>query len=604
MCTTKKFHPKLLVDFNEDYLNQIEDSCAHYANYVQNNSKYKLKSRREYLELEQRNQEEYLRRLQNEALERFKLYEQQEANNRMLEIEAKQKRFNFLKKQMEDDLKRRQEQKDKEKQLDKEYMDNLVNRNSQFEQEKNKLEEQLKLEIQQEYEQKIKDAEQREQAARKKIQQTVSQINELDESVMDVDMVEEYEPEIVQDKMADESTIEMDVEVATPVRPNISDQTTQKDYRPSIKINSHVNLLTESPDQKYKPSIRINPKLNALTESPRQELKSSVKINQDFHVSKQTDFSDLELKEKQRLEWLKSRTIHGHASDSKIQNMLKHDDLLSSLDEQAIFRAKLFEHFTKKEDRVDQIDFDEIIKPYAKTFPQLDKQLELNILNDLVYVPDDDLCFDEKKFRLNDSAELHSFRYIDLEEILSRILYRPVQIQLNLVNKSCINYFLFDLRLEDHLLALRKYVLFENGVFAQKFVDELMLRIEDMHYNGQFVDLQFLLSPIYLKEAFAKACTLFKNCQFISNLSIRLKSKKNNTKVSGLLNYLDTIELNYDTEWPLNIVINQANLDLYNEIFGFLLKIKFVLSALNNIWQTLRRYGKFFLIFYFFLNRN
>ncbi|RNA30941.1 Gamma-tubulin complex component 6 [Brachionus plicatilis] len=575
LCTSKKFHPKLKVDFNEDYLNQIEDSCSKYADFVRNNSKYKLKSRREYLELEQQKQEEYLRRLQNEAFERFKQYEQQEAENRLLEIEAKQKRFNFLKKQMEEELKRRQEEKEREKQKDREYMDTLVNRNSQFQQEKHRLEEQLKIEIKQEYEEKMSEAEQREKDARRKIEQTVNKIKHLDESAMDVDM---EEAEIDQEKVIDESDVEMEVVVDTPVKPKISDQTTQKDYRSSIKLNDQVNSLTQSPGQMYKPK------------SPAQQSKSSVKMSQNFHVSKQSDFLDLEQKDKQRLEWLKSRAVHGHASDSKIQNMLKHNDLLSSLDEQAMFRAKLFDHFTKKEDRVEQINFDEIIQPYQERFPRLDKPLELNLLTNLSYVSDDDLCFEEKKYQPSDSAQSHSFRFVDLEEILSRILYRPVQVQLKLVNKSCINYFLFDLRLEDHLQALRKYVLFENGVFAQKFVDELMLKVEDMHYNGHFVDLEFLLSPIFIKEAFAKTCSLFKNCQFISNLLIRLKSKINNSKTSRLLNYLDMIELAYEAQWPLNIIINQTNLNFYNEIFGFLLKIKFVLSALNNIWQTLRRY--------------
>lgn len=565
---------------------------------MRENSKFQLKSRREYLKIEQRYHEEYLRRLQSEALERFKHYEKQEAENRLLEIEAKQKRFNFLKNQMEEELKRRQEEKQKEKELDKEYMETLVNRNSELSQEKKRMEEQLKLEIKQEYEKKILDAEQREQDARKRIEQTLNKIKDLDESAMDVDMDEQM-PEIQDKHSLDRSTIEMEVvEVETPIKPKITDQTTQNDYKSSIRLNKQVNSSTESPELLYKPSIKINQNLNALTESPVHDKKPSVRINENFHASKQSNISDLELKDKQRLEWLKSRAVYGHASDSKIQNILKHDSLLSSLDEQAIIRARLFEHFTKKEDRVDQINFDEIIKPYAKSFPKLDQDLETNILANLNYVSDDDLCFEEKKFRVADSMSLHSFKYIDLEQILSKILYRPVQVQLNLVNKSCINFFLFELKLEDHLQALRKYVLFENGVFAQKFVDELMVKIEDMHYTGHFVDLEFLLSSIYLKEAFAKACYLFKGCKFVNNLMIRLRSKNNNSQMSGLMNYLDMIELDYQAQWPLNIVINQTNLDLYNQIFGFLLKIKFVLSALNNIWQALRRFGNYSLNFY------
>lgn len=622
MCKTRAFYPKLKVDFNESYLNQIEKACTDYATYTTLNSKYQLKSRREYLEEQSRVQEEYLTRLQNEALERFRQYEKEENENRLLELEAKQKRFNFLKQQMELDLKRRQDEKEKQKQDDKEYMDKLVNRDAQFNEEKKRLEEQLKQEIKQEYEEKIRDAEIREQTAKKRIEETTKKIEQLDNSIMDVDMEVEKSPEknseFVPDKV-ELSDVEMEVVSETPVKQKISDQTVEKDFRPSIKIQNEINALTESPvqsykpsvkistnvnalseslSQSYKPSIKINTEINSLTQSPTQTTyKSSVKLSDKYHASKESDLFELEQKEKNRIEWLKSRNLKGHSSDSKIKDYIEdYKDQMDSLEEQNVLRAKRFEHFTKKEDRVEQINFDEIVTPYAKKFPELEQMVTGHFLNK-IKVSHDDEVDEVEEFQI-ENTEVYTFNYINLEEIFNRILYRPVQMQLSLVNRSCINYFLFDLKLEEHLGALRKYVLFENGIFAQKLVDELMVKIEDSHYTGNFFDLEFLLSPIYLREAFNKTCALIRNCKFVENLSIRLNVDKKSSKMGGLLNYLSMIELVYRVDWPINIVINESTVKLYNEIFGFLLKIKFVLSALSSIWHTLRRYGKQILFFF------
>ncbi|CAF1042296.1 unnamed protein product, partial [Brachionus calyciflorus] len=585
MCKTKSVYPKLEVNFNETYLSQIEQKCIEYSSLVTYNSKYNLKTRQEYITEQSQIQEDYLERLQNEALERFRQYEREESENRLLEKEAKQKRFNFLKEQMENDLKRRQDEKQLQKQADKEYMDKLVNRNFEFDQEKRKLEEILKEEIRLEYEAKIKDAEMREKMARQRIQETSKQIEilenskDLQDSQMDIDMEEEEEIDsnkslenfIVESAQVDENN-QMDVEMApiqdTPVKNKVNDQTTEKDYKPSIRLQTDVNLLTESPTQIYKPSIRMNEK---------------------YHASKQTDLDDLELKDKNRLEWLKSR--NAHVNSSTVQNLIENDEeQLDSLMEQSIMRKKRFEHFTKPEERVVQINFDEIVKPYQKEFPNLDQELNQNITTGMHYVQDNELDFEERKIKLEkkDNQSPYSFNYVNLEEILSRILCKPIELQLSLVNRSIINLFLFDLKLEDHLQALRKYILLENGLFAQKLVDELMVKIEDTHYNGNFLDLKFLLSPIFLKEAFSKTCSLIKNCKFIENLSISFSRKER--KNDGLLNYIGMIELLYKVEWPINIIINDSTLIIYNQIFSFLLKIKFVLTALNSIWYTLRRY--------------
>ena len=114
-----------------------------------------------------------------------------------------------------------------------------------------------------------------------------------------------------------------------------------------------------------------------------------------------------------------------------------------------------------------------------------------------------------------------------------------------------------------------------------------------------------LLSPIYVYETLNKAVSQVKNCKLIDNLSIRINSEcsskisnASSNKYVDILSFLNCLELKYMTSFPLNLIINDSSIASYNKIFGFLLQIKFVLSATNNVWYTLKRFSNFFLIFY------
>lgn len=469
-------------------------------------------------------------------------------------------------------------------------------------------------------------------AAKARIAQVSKQLESLNQDSNDQEMEIEHESVVEQMEIDAQAPIQntetkiLDIipaqvqELKLEYIRKINDQTIENDYRSGIKLQANTNALTESP--------------------AKVDTKPAIRINENFHHSKETDFKKLECEDERRVEAFKSRNSYGHSSESKIQHLMYQTSFPSLFEEDVLesdqrIMNKKFRHFTGKENRVDLINFDEIVKPYKTDFADLfnsktifdnllDTKMKLEIKTNLELTEknhkteitqaderlDQDYQFKEFEFLidnegndLRDNEELFSFNYIELEEILNRILYKPVQVELGLINKCLINHFLFDLNLEEHLKALRQYLLFENGTFAQKFVDEILEKIsfKDFDYlalDEKSFDCESLISPIYISEAFSKTCSQIKSCKYIDNLSIRINKSKSNlnpqmiSSSTNLLHFLSMIELSYKLVWPLNLIIDETSLISYNLIFGFLLQIKFVLSALNNVWYTLRRFGE------------
>lgn len=198
---------------------------------------------------------------------------------------------------------------------------------------------------------------------------------------------------------------------------------------------------------------------------------------------------------------------------------------------------------------------------------------------------------------------LYSFNYLHLEEILNRSLTQAIQIQSEIINKSLMNYFLFDLNLEENLAALRMYMLCENAEFSGTLIENLCGSILfSSHQKSSFI-FSNPLNPIFVTEALDKAISSIKNCKYVENFSVHLECELDNSKLvmsaknspvqKQVLMFLQCLELNYKMNWPLNIIITDKCFESYNKIFKFLLQNKLIMSAINNIWNQLKRYGKY-----------
>ena len=730
LCNNKKYYPKLIINLNLSYLNTVEKICDNFLKFTAEH--IKLQSRKEYNDEKSIKQQDLLLKLQHDASERFKKYQKEVSEEKRIANERKREQLDFLKEQMETDFRRKQDEKNKIKKEDEDYMKNIVNRNAEMTEKQNKLEEELKEEILQEYAALNKDAELREIRAKshvKELSTILSSLKSVDlkqnesniRNLSQEDKIQNNANEIEFEQNLGDERMEVDIPEDCTSSKELSVNNIEVKID-SFKIENIEKKVSKSNlDQTktqinssnsdlpletiYKSSNIMQNNLNSFNELPNKNLiRTSIKLHEDRHASKTSmaTIEAFEIENERKITLFKERNKYSNDSQySQMQNIIYNRADLKSNTSESISKNEFhlqdnknktkkykntaydssvkfetsgnhenqieldekqknerFLFFTQKDNRVDLIRFDDIIKPYSTTINDLfDKPISTNLLSlELVnlvkyniYLADEFIEKSNYKFKtehvdefLNQSnvenecfveaespntylalKNIYTFNYIEIDDILNRILFKPIQLQSDLVNKCLINYFLFELNLEDHLEAIRKYFLFENGEFAQVFVDQLAESIFSIDFNRSQsaigtdtaairlkLNFKNLLNPIYVYEALNKAVSQVRNCKFIDNLSIRINndcSSKNNAssnKYVDILTYLNSLELKYLVGFPLNLIINETTIASYNKIFGFLLQIKFVLSATNNVWYTLKRFSKLFPFIVNFKNRE
>jgi len=491
-------------------------------------------------------------------------------------------------------------------------MDKLVNRNSALTEKQKQLEEELKQEITQEYDLLMKQADQREQTALERINQSRQVLQEMQQPPQP----QQPSPQQPNDAKIIEQQQQVDLILIEP----------SKEEEPiTTTITKQQKVNDETTEKEYKPSIRIIQ--TNVVNSPLTTTTTNIKLIENRHHSIETSNESIDNELKKRIELFKLKNIHGHASNSQIFKDLpekNNEEDKNQLDIDAKIRLEKFAKFTNQENRIESIDFESIIQPYKTDF---NFQNNLIINNSLL---GNEMIFDNElkdKRLLNDNLIeneasssnllLFSYNYINIEEILNRLLYKPIQIQNELVNKCLMNHFFLELKLEQHLIALRHYMLFESSEFAHTFISELCDKILFTSYSFNNLNRN-LLNPIYVNEALDKAISsVNKNCKYVERFSIRIDFNKekarqncakhesennnNNDDFSNfsvnyqkqILIFLSCLELKYKLEWPLNLIITDKCMRNYNLLFEFLLQIKLVLVALNNIWNALKSFGKY-----------
>lgn len=450
----------------------------------------------------------------------------------------------------------------------------------------------------------------------------------------------------------------------------VNDETVEKDYKPSIRIKSSQQQQPSPTDigelgvVNTKPIIKLNEAQHHSKETDLDRLNLDMQRKLDAFKSRNTyghsadsqiqdiiyssgyanekpvKSKETMLDKKSKQSYSSSSSTHtikqsdssaSSSSTSSLENDTRRnrnknpsgDDEENEIDAQQRLILEKFIHFTADDKRVESINFDQIIQPYDKTIGELftashRDQMISDLFGDrFALLPASALTnefHDDFESHLqmepDPTAKFQSFgyEYISVDEILNRILYKPIQTQLDLVNKSIIAHFLFDLKLDEHLAALRSYMFFENGEFAQTFVDHLLtskgfesehlLLIGDVDSESRIKSSHVTISPILINEAFNKAVSrVIKTCKYADNLSIRIdlsaESSHRATCSNSLMSFIDQFELVYKLAWPLNIIVNEASMRSYNQVFRFLLQIKLVLSVLNNVWHTVKRLSNF-----------
>ncbi|XP_041468475.1 gamma-tubulin complex component 5-like isoform X2 [Lytechinus variegatus] len=152
-----------------------------------------------------------------------------------------------------------------------------------------------------------------------------------------------------------------------------------------------------------------------------------------------------------------------------------------------------------------------------------------------------------------------------LELVLYRDLYPGIVSRCQSVCCQLATVFKTDFNLQDHLLSLRRFFLLEAGDVMYDFYSELFDKIR-RHESWQDTlnlnyHLQETLSVRYPEEA--------------ARIIVSVEPERLTGKMATQpIHALDSLTLHYKVPWPVDIVIHHHALDIYNQVFRFLLQVK------------------------------
>lgn len=203
------------------------------------------------------------------------------------------------------------------------------------------------------------------------------------------------------------------------------------------------------------------------------------------------------------------------------------------------------------------------------------------------YIPSDPLL--QKNFEdiLNSDGGLN---YIDNSDDIEKILENlrlDVLLPLNLIlegamhscirnacNVSCsklIQVLKEKHHLMDHVSVMKKYYLMESGDVMFSFYSEIFQKI---CCGDKWQDLSFLF--LALQDAISK-----QDEETAQRLSIFLKNE--NQVISKPLSHLDSLQLFYEAQWPIKVVLSSDAQKQYCQVFCFLLQVKCAKYVLDEL---------------------
>ncbi|XP_069123682.1 LOW QUALITY PROTEIN: gamma-tubulin complex component 6-like [Argopecten irradians] len=342
---------------------------------------------------------------------------------------------------------------------------------------------------------------------------------------------------------------------------------------PRLKKSEHFHSSMESKFSKdfgIKPQVRMSKTMSSTTESKSVEVsRPQIKMGK-MSASTESEMVD---RDENRLQKFKSFNVHGHSSDSTVQQLMYGDG-----------KSKQETEPQEPEDiREEPVWLD---SPATQMFTY-DDNFEF-----LTNTPVVDLLSTKElsaygrfgDYGVSQSADVDMYRYMPLPQLLERSVTAPLLAQISLVNDNVINYFTVDLDIKNHFDALRRYLFMGDGDFAQILSDILL---EKLAHSPK---AQEMLNPVFLTSALNKALksSMHADDPFADNLSFALRYIPR-VLIQNAHDTLDCLELRYKVSWPLNIVITDSLINKYSKVFSFMLQLKRTVWVLKDVWYRLKR---------------
>ncbi|XP_077870615.1 LOW QUALITY PROTEIN: gamma-tubulin complex component 6-like [Saccoglossus kowalevskii] len=225
----------------------------------------------------------------------------------------------------------------------------------------------------------------------------------------------------------------------------------------------------------------------------------------------------------------------------------------------------------------------DVVEPLRVNFDVLSKYQKTDLLANAGIAPVSSELGDYG-LALTEDDNIQASELYCLPVILKRSITSTLTAQINLVNRSILDYFMVDLNIDRHFESLRHFLFLEDGEFGHRLCHQLFERL------AQGATPVELLSPMSLNSILAKAlqAAVYGETKFAENLSFALKYYPLAFKRNSI-DALDCLELRYKVAWPLNIVITESSMMKYNKILSFMLQLKRASWVLRDVYFHLKR---------------
>lgn len=237
----------------------------------------------------------------------------------------------------------------------------------------------------------------------------------------------------------------------------------------------------------------------------------------------------------------------------------------------------------KEQEYIQSLAHKYCLEQYQDSYAMMSEPPVLQMLSHVI-TGEFSLPVDPDVHSATDETAVTLIELLSLPVLMKYSVTAPIVAHVSLVNKAVVDYYFVELEMEKHVVAIRHFLLMEDGEFAQSLSDQLFERL----VSGQTPSELF--TPLVLNSILNKALqySLHGDSQLASNLSFALKyiPEMFTTTAPDILSCL---ELRYKVSWPLNIVITDGCINKYNQIFSFLLQLKHMVWTLRDVWFHLKR---------------
>jgi hypothetical protein len=181
------------------------------------------------------------------------------------------------------------------------------------------------------------------------------------------------------------------------------------------------------------------------------------------------------------------------------------------------------------------------------------------------------------------SKDVNSEEVSPLSVVLNRCVTTPLRTQSSLINFALVEYFKEVLNITEHFVALRRFLLLEDGEFGHTLSNGLFAELSSLNPVVRLTSFAFL-NPLLTSSL---QSSIYCDSIQANRLSFGLKYTPQ-TINSTSSDALDFLELHYSVDWPCNIVITEDMLTKYNKILHFFLQLKRTSWALKDVFHYLK----------------